>query len=89
MVGQFTVDVPGNNVTAELENAFRLMNIARPWNFSLQLTGFTDSTTAKVISPAASESGVFAVEPLLHERGLDERSIGWQVSVVAPPCPGR
>jgi serine/threonine protein kinase len=60
LVGQFTTDIPGNNVTAEMMNAFRLMNIARPWNFSLQLKNFTDSTTAKVISPAASESGVFA-----------------------------
>jgi hypothetical protein len=67
LVGQFTTDIPGNNVTAEMMNAFRLMNIARPWNFSLQLNNFTDSTTAKVISPAASESGVFAGEPVFSK----------------------
>lgn len=82
-MGQFTTDVPGNNVTAEMENAFRLMNIARPWNFSLRLTGFTDSKTAKVISPAASESGVFAGEPL-----FDEAVHVWLVPVVVLPCPG-
>jgi hypothetical protein len=62
LVGQITTDPAGNNVTAELENAFRLMNVARPWNFSLQLSAFTASKTAKRISPAASESGDFAGE---------------------------
>jgi hypothetical protein len=62
LVGQFTTDIAGNNVTAEMENAFRLMNIARPWNFTLNVSGFTASKTAKRISPAVSESGIFSGE---------------------------
>lgn len=58
MVGQFTTDVAGNNVTAEVANAFRIMNLAKPWNYSLSLSKFTDSAAAPQISAAEAETGI-------------------------------
>ncbi len=62
VVGQVAV-TPGNNLTAELANAYRIMNAARPWNFSLSVGEFRPSVQAPVVNSSASTSGLLGERP--------------------------
>lgn len=62
VVGQVAV-APGNNLTAELANAYRIMNAARPWNFSLSVGEFRPSVQAPVVNSSASTSGLLGERP--------------------------
>lgn len=64
MAGQVTV-APGSNLTAEMANAYRIMNEAKPWNYTLSVGAFRPSVAAPVVNASASASG------LLGERERD------------------